>query len=429
MFMIISTACLCSCKKDSSDSGYLKRNTDQLSFTYNESTATFTVRATGNWSISIPDSSSWVSVSPDHGTGDGSTYQTVEVTCQDNSGEARTGVIYLNGGGQQNVPVNISQANGVFEWQTAGGAQFSLNDLLIKGAASTTYIAVPYVKATGKESINAEVSISGQGASGLSVSSSDYTLDQGDGYLKIPIIGTPTSLGQVDISLKINGEDFGSVTTLTGVGGVALTQDFSKFPWGSDFIGNKAGVTTTQATATMALSDETKAAAIGTLGANGSGVTSTIRSSNPSFYTDIGMDGWTGYRNYMLPGYIQLGAASSTAGEYGSLVSPALNLPGGTYDLLVTFKLAIYKDPAPDKIVVGLIASGSSGITTSTYSSITNSTAVPISMAAMQWFDFSCVVKNATSASSLVITLPSSLVSGGVVGPARIYVDDIKVAY
>lgn len=424
----LSVALLCSCKKESSP--FLKRNTDHLSFSYNESTETFTVRASGAWSITVAEGSDWIKVSPASGTGDGTTYQSVEVTCLDNTGEAREGVIYLSGSGQTNVPISITQANGVFEWQKLGnGASFGLDDLLIQGSPSTASIQIPYIKATGRESVNATVTLSGKGAAGLSVSDDPLTLAAGNGTLTIPIIGTPTEQGQVDIEVNVNGESFGLVSTITGIGQTILEQSFDKFLWGGDCIGNKDGITTTMPTASMTLADPTVVCSVGTNGANGSGVTSTIRGSNPAFYQEIGMENWYGLRNYMRPGYIQLGAASPTAQEFGSIISPRLDLPAGSYDVLVSFRVAIYNQPAPSELLVGLIGEGATGITISNIGSITAKSYLPVDLPTLQWADYTCIINGATNTSALVITLPESVANGSTVGASRIYIDDIKVSY
>jgi len=406
--------CLVSCKKDSEQ--FLKRNTDLLQFSYTESSAKFTVRATGAWHIDIPAQYSWIKVSPQEGVGDGVTYQEVVVTCMNNTGDAREGYIYLNGEGQKDVPIKIEQANGVFEWLTYdNGSRLSLNNFLVVNTPSSASIRVPYIKASGQEQVTVAVTISGKGSAGLAVNAASFTLAQGDGYLEIPIDGTPTSQGEVSLQVSINGSDFGTVSTVALVGQTLVEQRFDKFLWGGDCIGNKPGVTTVQPTASMTLADETTACAVGTNGANGSGVTSTIRTSNPAFYKEIEMEDWRGVRNYMRPGYIQLGATSATADEYGSL--------------LVEFKLGIYNAPYPNKMVVGLIPKGTELLRINNYSTVTNRAELPVDFPAYKWVSYSCVIKNATNASCLVIALPEELNQGGAVQASRIYVDDIKVTY
>lgn len=428
ILLLISSVCIFSCKKDGSQ--YLKRNTDHLSFGYNESSGHFTVRATGQWSIVIPDEFNWIKVSPQTGTGDGAAYQEVQVTCMNNPGEARQGFIYLQGGGQSDVPVKIDQKNGVFEWlHYDNGSLLSLQGHLILNAPSAASIKIPYIKATGKEQVSVQVTFSGKGAGGLTATPAPLNLEAGDGFLQIPVSGTPTVQGEVNISVKVDGKDFGTLSTITGIGQTIIDQQFNKFLWGGDCIANKTGITTTMPTASMTLSDATAACAVGTNGANGSGVTSTIRNTNAAFYKAIEMENWAGVRNYMRPGYIQLGAASATADEYGSLITPTLNLPPGTFDLLVQFRLGIYIQPAPQQLVVALIPANSDGVKISNYNTITSKVQVPVTIPAYKWVNYSCVIKNATNASALAIALPESLNQGGAVQAGRIYVDDINVDY
>ena len=428
IFSLISLFCIFSCKKDSTQ--FLKRNTDRLSFSYNESSAHFTIRATGQWSVVIPEEFSWIKVSPQQGNGDGTTYQEVQVSCINNPGEARTGFIYLQGGGQSDVPVKIEQENGVFEWlHYDNGSQLDLQDRLVLNTPSTASIKVPYIKATGSEQVSVQVSYSGKGAAGLTPATIPMSLDAGDGSLQIPVAGTPSEQGEVNITVKVDGKDFGTISTITGIGQTLFNQAFNKFLWGGDCIGNKAGVSTIMPTASMTLTDAIAACAVGTNGANGSGVTSTIRTSNPAFYKDIEMENWTGVRNYMRPGYIQLGATSATADEYGSLITPTLNLPSGTFDLLVQFKLGVYNQPAPQQLVVGLVPKNTEAVKISTYATISSKVQLPVAIPSLKWVNFSCVIKNATNQSALVIALPEDLNQGGAVQASRIYVDAINVSY
>jgi hypothetical protein len=369
-------------------------------------------------------------VFPQTGNGDGTAYEEVQVTCMNNPGDARQGYIYLQGGGQSDVPVKIDQENGVFEWlHYDNGSQLGLQDHLILNTPSAASITIPYIKATGKEQVTVQVTFTGKGANGLTTATTPLSLEAGDGSLQIPVSGTPTVQGEVNMNVKVDGKDFGTLSTVTGVGQTLIDQQFDKFLWGGDCIANKAGVTTTMPTASMTLADVTAACAVGTNGANGSGVTSTIRNTNPNFYKEIEMENWAGVRNYMRPGYIQLGAASATADEYGSLITPTLNLPAGTFDVLVQFRLGIYVQPAPQQIVVGLIPQNTDGVKISNYNTITSKVQIPVTIPALKWVNYSCVVKNATNGSALAIALPESLNQGGAVQASRIYVDAINVYY
>lgn len=411
---------------------FLKRNVEELYFHYTESTLEFTVRATGNWNIVVPSEYPWIHADPASGTGNGEEYQKVRITCNRNVGDVREGFIFLNGSGQSNVEIKIFQRDGLFEWTTVpNGNKIAIDGALRVENASTASIRIPYLKATGQETFPMTANLSGKGAEGLSISQDQIQVpEEGDGYVSIPITGTPTQQGVVNIQITVGNEDFGTVNTIAGMGNTILTKTFAEFPWGGDCIGNRPGITTVEPTATMSLSDDTQEASVGTNGANGSGVTSTIRNNNPSFYDDIKMTGWLGVRNYMRPGYIQLGAASATANEYGSLITPRLDIPEGeTVDLLVTFRGATYNDPSPPRILLGLFPHGVQGINISNISNVTEKVYIPFEIGHQRWVEFSCIIQNATNASAVAISLPEEWAQDGVVQAARFYVDDIVVSY
>lgn len=426
---LLSTILFSSCEEKDE---FLKRNLRELYFDYTESTLEFTVRATGNWAVVIPPEYSWIHVDPASGTGNPEEYQKIRVTCERNVGEAREGSIFLNGSGESNVEIKIFQRDGLFEWTTfPNGSRLSLDGVLQVENSSSASIKIPYLKATGQESFSMIATLSGKGAEGLSINQSEVQIqEEGDGFVSIPISGIPTQQGVITIQVNLENEDFGSISTIVRMGITLLTKTFDEFIWGGDCIGNRPGVTTINPTATMTLSDATQPCSIGDNGANGSGVTSTIRNSNPSFYDEIGMTGWLGLRNYMRPGYIQLGAASATANEYGSLITPGLDIPeGSTVDLSVTFKGATYNDPSPPKILLGLFPKGVSGITTSNISSVTQRVYIPFEIPHQRWVEFSCVIENATNQSAISISLPEDWVQDGVVQAGRFYIDDIVVSY
>ncbi|MBL1410170.1 BACON domain-containing protein [Sphingobacterium faecale] len=419
------------CEKEKSES-FLKRNVEQLSFDYIEESKEFTVRATGDWSIQIPDEDNWIKVEPQSGTGDGNTYQKVKVTCIRNTSEARKGTIYLSGSSQQNVPIKINQNNGLFEWAThSNGKYLALEGDLTVGKTITAKLKVPYRKAVGDEKFPVTIELSGKGATGINAPTGPIQVStSGDGFLYIPLNGLTETQGLVEIAVKIDNQDFGTMQTIAGQGQTIIKQSFDNFLWGGDCIANKDGITSIKATAEMALGDETILCAVGTNGANGSGVTSTIRTSNPTFYKSIGLEGWLGVRNYMRPGYIQLGAASATATEFGSILTPALPIPTGeNKDLLVTFKAALYNNPGPSSILVGLFPKAVQGVTLANINSLTNKVSIPFNVATMKWIEVSCVIKAATNASALTIMLPEDTNQNGTVQASRLYIDDIIVTY
>ena len=251
--------------------------------------------------------------------------------------------------------------------------------------------------------------------------------------------------GIVTFAVKATDEagaekDFGSVSTIVRAGFDAqgeelplLTQNFGKFPWGGDCIGQKAGVTTADKTvANLSLDNETVSVSAGTNAGIG-GITSTVRNGNAAFYRAIGMEGWTGYLNYMCPGYIQLGAASDNAdGQPGNLISPVLNIPAG-YDLLLTCKVAIWA-AAPDQGMVGICEKNDGfWISKGTLDKIVASTKsyVSLDIPAYTWVEVTAVIPNpgAKANPAFFISTADSWFSGSSVKAGRWYIDDIKLVY
>ncbi|WP_282197287.1 BACON domain-containing protein, partial [Alistipes finegoldii] len=162
---------LTACSDD--DSGFLKRNLREMSFSYVESSNTFTIRATGDWYISdVPDSRewtgaySWVHVDRLSGKGSPDTYQKITVTCDQNVSDERTATIYLHGCGEENVAIAIKQENGIFEWKPFdNGQRFGVLGLLKLNAESEASLRIPYIKAVGTEKYT--VSVTQTGGNGL----------------------------------------------------------------------------------------------------------------------------------------------------------------------------------------------------------------------------------------------------------------------
>lgn len=301
---------LAACSDD--DQGFLKRNLREMSFPYVESSDTFTIRATGDWQISdAPDSREWtnaygwVHVDQLSGKGDPGTYQKVTVTCDQNTSEERSATIYLHGCGEENVAIAIRQDNGIFEWKPFdNGQQFDVSGMLKLNAEAGAKLRIPYIKALGTEKYT--VTVTQTGGDGITAASGSYSISTaGNGYIEVPLTGTATKQGIVTFGVKATDEagaekDFGSVSTIVRAGFDAqgeelplLTQNFGKFPWGGDCIGQKAGVTTADKTvANLSLDNETVSVSAGTNASIG-GITSTVRNGNAAFYRAIGMEGWT----------------------------------------------------------------------------------------------------------------------------------------
>jgi hypothetical protein len=81
------------------------------------------------------------------------------------------------------------------------GTPFFKGSLSLGNAITNAYVAIPYTYASG-QTINASVSISGAGATGISpVSTQSFQLGTGADTLFIPITGTPSSEGTVTFTI------------------------------------------------------------------------------------------------------------------------------------------------------------------------------------------------------------------------------------
>lgn len=379
------------------------------------------------------------------GKGSPDTYQKITVTCDQNVSDERTATIYLHGCGEENVAIAIKQENGIFEWKPFdNGQRFGVSGLLKLNAESEASLRIPYIKAVGTEKYT--VSVTQTGGNGLTAAAGSYSISSpGNGFIAIPLTGTATKQGIVTFALKVTDAagvetDFGEISTIVRAGfdqageeTPLLVQNFNKFPWGGDCIGQKAGVTSADKTvANLSLDNETVSVTAGTNASIG-GITSTVRNGNPSFYRAIGMEGWTGYLNYMCPGYMQFGAAGDNAdGQPGNIISPVLNIPAG-YDMLLTFKVGIWA-AAPDQGMVGICEKNDGfWISKGTLSKIVASTKsyVSLDIPAYTWVEVSAVIPNPGSLAnpSLFISTADSWFSGSTVKAGRWYVDDIKLVY
>ena len=362
---------LAACSDD--DQGFLKRNLREMSFPYVESSDTFTIRATGDWQISdTPDSREWTNA-----------YGWVHVDQLSGKGDPGT---------YQKVTVTCDQNT--------------------------------------SEERNATIYLHGCGEENVAIA-----IRQDNGIFE----WKPFDNGQqFDVSgmLKLNAEAGAKLripyikalgtekytVTVTQTGGDGITAASGSY-----------SITTADKTvANLSLDNETVSVSAGTNASIG-GITSTVRNGNAAFYRAIGMEGWTGYLNYMCPGYIQLGAASdNTDGQPGNLISPVLNIPAG-YDLLLTCKVAIWA-AAPDQGMVGICEKNDGfWISKGTLDKIVASTKsyVSLDIPAYTWVEVTAVIPNpgAKANPAFFISTADSWFSGSSVKAGRWYIDDIKLVY
>lgn len=453
---------LAACSDD--DQGFLKRNLREMSFPYVESSDTFTIRATGDWQISdAPDSREWtnaygwVHVDQLSGKGDPGTYQKVTVTCDQNTSEERSATIYLHGCGEENVAIAIRQDNGIFEWKPFdNGQQFDVSGMLKLNAEAGAKLRIPYIKALGTEKYT--VTVTQTGGDGITAASGSYSISTaGNGYIEVPLTGTATKQGIVTFGVKATDEagtekDFGSVSTIVRAGFDAqgeelplLTQNFGKFPWGGDCIGQKAGVTTAGSAKAgdILLAEDfsrvihggdianfaagyyppssnrgTYAAASGD---NPSGFSATRCTANEfdvfsgggvaAPYTEgTGLAAWGKSGNIAgRPGYVKMGAGSAAA----SLYTPELTALPDAATVKVRFSAQAYSEKYDGsgadagKILVKAVRGavlGAKGAITGTVTEVSAADPVDISAAKARFREFEATLTNVTPDCRIVIS-------------------------
>ncbi|TYR34197.1 BACON domain-containing protein [Sphingobacterium phlebotomi] len=332
-----------SCSKDENSALFLKRDTDQLSFAYEESNETFTVRANGSWSIDLSEAD-WVSVDPIEGVGDGETVQIVNVTASRNVGDMRNGIIKIVSG-EKEALINISQEEG----KVIFGTPYFTAGLVSNFPLEDTYLVIPYNKGGLEEGVSVSTQISGIGSAGIQVSNTDVDMSSENGEVRLPITGTPTTDGQVTFNIQILGQTLIVNTAVREqgnndpIGTVYLSQDFDLLVLGGDHVGNAQGlhlVGTWPTEAGLRVLPPNPAYAVsGTRNTDGTG--DYFATMHPTFVASRGLEGWTGLRVYERPGYIKIGTAASPDGY---LATPPLTAIAGWADVKVKFTAARWSE-------------------------------------------------------------------------------------
>jgi len=320
----------------------LKRDTDKLSFSYANSSQKFTVRTKGNWNVT--SDANWLSFDPATGSGNGKDYQYVTVTAAHNSGDERTAIIKLSGGGIDSE-IAVTQENGLFELGSP-----SLDGRLLQGEeVNMANIVIPYKKSGGTEKMSAEITVSGPGANGIEVENIvDLVLTEGNGSAMAIISGKPTTMDKVEFTLKItvDGKQYEPITIETKVSSANLimSQYFDKLVWGGDYMKQKSGIKSNRGN--NAEPDDS-GSYIETCSAGADGTNNMFGTALKPKFIDAasnprGLNGWDGWAAYERPGYIKMG----TLNYSGWLAAPPLELErvGGVCDLYVTFDYAMYDD-------------------------------------------------------------------------------------
>ena len=190
-----------SCEKDG---GVFMRENDAIACDCTEQSISQNVLCDGEWVADCGDVG-WIAITPERGSGNGKDYGFFTLNIQYNSGAERTATVHLVYDGAA-YPITVTQ----------GACEFAYGEPRVEGnlfrnIESTATLRLPYVCASGRESVEISCTITGAAADGLSVTKQVYTgFAKGSGELTIPVEGAATRAGAVAFELFADGVSVGS---------------------------------------------------------------------------------------------------------------------------------------------------------------------------------------------------------------------------
>lgn len=385
------------------DDPFVLRSTDTIEFSYAESTKEFTVCTNGDWSITTDDS--WYTLSTVSGNGDGTTREVVKVNVARNKGAARQGEFVLHAAGKD-LNVSISQEEGKPLKLNAPSLSSSLK---VGQKIENMTISIPYTYGYAGQNVVFTTTVSGTGASGITVNSYTAKFNAAEGTIKIPVTGTPLASGSVLFTITTDDQSVTSVTaTATVLSETYLEQHFGLMLWGGDCVANIAGIKGGFISGSDgSVIDPAIAVSACTAGSDGSSdLTSTMA---PSYRELRGFSGWTGKRVYERPGFVKIGTSTSTDGQ---LISPPLsNISLNKVNLNVSLKVSQYFEDTGGTLYITVLNGGTSSI--SEYKMRPGTDRI--------WESVEFKITDATPASQIVFSAPS-------VTKQRFCIDDIVVS-
>lgn len=414
--IFIGASFLTSCSEEAESP--LKRATDAVELTYNAGASSkISVRYAGQWSTRIEcrdadgnAADAWFQASPSEGIGDGKEYQWIEILAERNSGDRRTGTLYLIGGGQEQA-ISVTQADG----------HFSVSDPVISGTlkageASSATLEISWDKAFGAEEVSVSAKLGGA-SEGLSIEPlTEYTIEkEGNGSLSIPLSGTPTSLGELTCSVvfKMNGETKfeGDITAAVSSSNEIFSESFGKFVWGGNYDQNKPGLAPGGKQAGAAYNGTETGDGQVTAGTDGA--MDAFGTMTEEYRVNRGIEKWTGSKVYEHPGYLKLGTGSAG----GWIMTPELTaLSSAPEDVVVSMDLLRFDNENGTYIVT---AEGAGTVT----NGIISSTVLPAQTSAKdrKWTTLTFNVKGATNKTRIKLACEKSAAG------YRINLDNVKV--
>ncbi len=189
------------CKEDK---GHFARENDKISCDCTEQSIEQNLLCDGKW-VADCSGADWITITPEQGFGSDANYTFFQLNIAYNSGAERTGVVHLIHEGKA-YPISVTQGKCDFAYGTP-----RIEGNLFQNVENTATIALPYVCASGKESVEISCAISGKAAEGLSVPSNLHAdFVKGAGELVIPIKGAALHAGAVVFELFAGGVSVGT---------------------------------------------------------------------------------------------------------------------------------------------------------------------------------------------------------------------------
>ena len=148
-----------SCEKDG---GVFMRENDAIACDCTEQSISQNVLCDGEW-VADCGGVEWIAITPERGSGNGKDYGFFTLNIQYNSGAERTATVHLVYDGAA-YPITVTQGACGFAY---GEPRVEGN--LFRNIESTATLRLPYVCASGRESVEISCTITGAAADGLSV--------------------------------------------------------------------------------------------------------------------------------------------------------------------------------------------------------------------------------------------------------------------
>lgn len=376
----------------------LTRDTDKISLSYSEgSTATFTVRTNGHWTVS--SDASWLTMSPAEGTGNGKDYQTITVTAAGNTSAARSATIILQDA-KNSLEITATQASGQFVLGTPSlGGSARLN------SPSNLTVDVAYSKAQGTEEVKIEGVLTGIASEGLLFETYSGKPSAGNGVVSAPIGGIPVAMGPFELEVKVWYDN--EIVGEAALSGTVLDENTilylpgSSFPWGGYYVEGKGGVRSVLGESPAASVDDE----LTTCTSTQPGTTDLFRSDMTDFMLARGLKGYAGSKVYEHGEALKVGTGS--VGGY--FTTPALDALAENTDLLVEFDFARWAGDTKE-ITVSAVDGGTveNGI---------------LSTVEKAWIHYSLIVRDATP-STRIHWSASDLANPG----SRFFISNVEIS-